>query len=215
MPRLAAQRVALHRRNQAERHPARHGTRPGAFRRGDPQRLLLRPGLLRDGGQRHVLLARRGRGAGPQRLPARHGEQVVPPVLRAGAHLRRPLRRGAEGLPPATDREPERPGQLPHPRGALRTDEIPRAGHHHARFGRAALRAHPAARRDETAAAPGHRPGGAGHRGGPQGGRGGSLRSPPPRRAGHPLRGRPGRIRWPGPSSTRPCASTRRTSKRS
>ena len=133
--------MALHRRRQAECHRRRLGARPGAVPRGDPQRLDLRPGLLRTRGERHVRHARRGRGTGPEGFPARHDEQVVSPVLRTGAHLCRALRRGAEGLSPPANGEPERPRQLPHSGGPLRAEAKSRHGPRDTRFGRTALRA--------------------------------------------------------------------------
>ena len=150
--------MALHRRRQAECHRRRLGARPGAVPRGDPQRLDLRPGLLRTRGERHVRHARRGRGTGPEGFPARHDEQVVSPVLRTGAHLCRALRRGAEGLSPPANGEPERPRQLPHSGGPLRAEAKSRHGPRDTRFGRTALRAHSRVERHETASAGGDEP---------------------------------------------------------
>lgn len=94
----------------------------------------------------------------PGRLSARHDEQVVSPVLRTGAHLCRALRRGAEGLSPPANGEPERPRQLPHSGGPLRAEAKSRHGPRDTRFGRTALRAHSRVERHETASAGGDEP---------------------------------------------------------
>lgn len=206
--------MALHRGHQAEHHRRRLGARQGAVPRSDPQRLDLCPGLLRTRGERDVRHARRGRGTGPEGLPSRHDEQVVSPVLRTGAHLRRALRRGAEGLPPPADGEPEGPRQLSHPGSPLRAEAKPRHGSRDARLGRTALRTHPPAERHETAPAGGDEPDRQSRGRSPGNGRSRTLRGAAPRGPRRPLRHRQEGFAGPVPNTTVRCRSTPRTCRR-
>lgn len=180
--------MAVYRRHQTECHCPRHRPGAGILRRGHPQRLDLRTGLLRNGRQRHVFHARRGGESGTHGLPARHRQQVVPPVPRAGTHLCPPLRRGAGRLPPPAQRRAAEPRQLPDSGRPLRAGAAALLGHRHARLGRSALRPHPGAEHHETAAAGRYAPDGQGRRRGRGHGRSGALRGRTPRRAGRPLR---------------------------
>ena len=199
--------MALHRGDQAKRHLGRHGPGPGAVPRSDPERFDLRPGLLRTGRQHPRIVARRGRGTGPPRFPARHREQVVPPVLRAGIDYVQPPRRSAESLPPPAGERPQGPGQLPHRGGPLRAETIAFHGPRDTRFGGAALRPHTAAERHETAYAGGYEPDRQSRRRSPRDGRSRPLRGAAPHRAGRPLRRR--RQGFAGPRRVRPGVADR------
>ena len=132
---------------------------------------------------------------------------MVPPVLRTGADHLQPPRRSAESLPPPAGERPERPGQLPHRGGPLRTEAVAVHGPCDARFGRAAFRTHPAAERHEKTDAGGHEPDRQSHRRSPRDDRSRALRSAAPRRAGRPLRAR--RQGLAGPRRVRPGVADR------
>ena len=189
LARLAAQRVAIYRRDQAARHFRRHGPGEGALPRIHTPGFGLRPGLLRARGERALRLARRGGRAGRQGLSTGYDQQVVPADLRAVAHLRAALQRGPGGLPPPDEGVPERSRQLPSRCGALRAEAQPLHGADYPRLRGDPLRENPAAERHETPPAGHHEPDRHGDRGG-------------------------ARDRWQGPNTAKPCASTPRTSGR-
>lgn len=205
--RLAAERMVLHRGHQAADHHGRYAAGPRTFRRGHPARLKLCPGLLRAGIQRDVCFARRGRRIGRTRLPARYGQQVVPPVLRPDACLRRTVRPGRSRLPQPDRPLPQGAGLLPDSRGALRADPPACRGRGPARLGRGALRAHPRAEQHEAPPARGHRTDRTGPGRGPAGGGCDPLRTRTPCGAGQPLRRR--RTRLAGPRGVRRGAADR------